>query len=400
MLPSIKQPDLLLARLYYFVFMGGWGFVFPFLNLFYASLGFSGTQIGVITSMGAIVSLVAAPFVVNEVKKSPFARPGLQLILFISGGAYYLLSQQTTFPWVLAVVFVLTIFNTSVMPLSDSFCMSIGKERNAGFGSIRALGSLGWIFVVPFTGWLVQNYGYKPGFVGVFAAYLCMMMIISLLEKRHFTIHQADEPGQKKAGILEISRRILSRRVLLGITIALFLSNFFNNGILQFENIFLSDLGASKQLISIASILQAVVEIPFMLIADRIMRRTGPQRMMMFAFLILTGQRIFVLAIPSITTIMIARLVGGISFSMLTVSFIGSITQYALPDESGAAMALLSVTVPGLVGMVASPIMGAFYDSLGGHWLYAFAVTGYMLATLTLWVTRPGQSAKSYQVQV
>lgn len=26
--------------------MGGWGFVLPFLNLFYVSLGLSGTQIG------------------------------------------------------------------------------------------------------------------------------------------------------------------------------------------------------------------------------------------------------------------------------------------------------------------------------------------------------------------
>ena len=51
---KINFNDLTFARLYYFAFMGGWGFILPFINLFYVSLGLNGTQIGFISSTSAI----------------------------------------------------------------------------------------------------------------------------------------------------------------------------------------------------------------------------------------------------------------------------------------------------------------------------------------------------------
>jgi len=58
---KISFNDLFFARLYYFAFMGGWGFILPFMNLFYISLGFSGKQIGFIASTSAIVGMVVSP---------------------------------------------------------------------------------------------------------------------------------------------------------------------------------------------------------------------------------------------------------------------------------------------------------------------------------------------------
>ncbi len=65
MLAWLSQPirrDLWLARAYYFTFMGGWGFILPFINLYYVSLGLSGKQIGIFASTSAVVGLVAARF--------------------------------------------------------------------------------------------------------------------------------------------------------------------------------------------------------------------------------------------------------------------------------------------------------------------------------------------------
>ena len=56
---------------------------------------------------------------------------------------------------------------------------------------------------------------------------------------------------------------------------AVIFMGFLNNGVLQFENVYLSQLGASKQLISVAGILSAIVELPSMIYADRIIRRVG-----------------------------------------------------------------------------------------------------------------------------
>src|SRR5689334_23023480 len=46
---KLPNKDLFFARAYYFTLIGGVGFVSPFINLFYVSLGISGKQIGLIS---------------------------------------------------------------------------------------------------------------------------------------------------------------------------------------------------------------------------------------------------------------------------------------------------------------------------------------------------------------
>ncbi len=83
MAARFPSKDLFFARAYYFSFMGGWGFPLPFVNLFYVSIGLSGTQIGTVASLSAVVSLVVSPFVVTESNKLPQARMILQLCLVL-----------------------------------------------------------------------------------------------------------------------------------------------------------------------------------------------------------------------------------------------------------------------------------------------------------------------------
>src|ERR1051325_1884842 len=122
-------------------------------------------------------------------------------------------------------------------------------------------------------------------------------------------------------------RRILEDRTLLGYAIALVCIGFLNNGVLQFENIYLSQLGASKQLISVAGILSAIVEIPFMIYADKFVRRTGAHRVMILALAMIAVQRATVLILPHIATIMIVRFLGGTSFSFYTIAYMGLISS-------------------------------------------------------------------------
>ena len=53
---QLRQRDLWLTRLYYFVCLGGTGFIAPFLNLFYVRVGLSGTDIGVVAAIGCCVA--------------------------------------------------------------------------------------------------------------------------------------------------------------------------------------------------------------------------------------------------------------------------------------------------------------------------------------------------------
>src|SRR5215208_1920114 len=167
MLIKVANKDLFFARAYYFAFMGGWGFILPFTNLFYVSLGLSGTQIGMIGSLSAIVGLIVSPIVVTEIKKLPQARTFLQFSLVLGALGYFLLGQQSIFTFILVIIFFHTVITAGIMPTSDSMAVTVSQGAGTGYGSVRVWASVGWIITVLSSGWLVQRLGFGAGFAGV-----------------------------------------------------------------------------------------------------------------------------------------------------------------------------------------------------------------------------------------
>jgi len=134
MLPKHFHRDLIFARAYYFVVMGGWGFILPFLNLFYVSLGLSGTQIGTIGSISSIVGLIVSPIIVSEIKKRPQARGILQASLMSGAIFYFLLGQQTTFWTIVLIVFFQALISSGTMPASDAMAVHVSEEPAQAMG--------------------------------------------------------------------------------------------------------------------------------------------------------------------------------------------------------------------------------------------------------------------------
>ncbi|MEI6289336.1 MAG: MFS transporter [Chloroflexota bacterium] len=387
---DIVNKDLFFTRFYYFMYVGFGGFVLPFMNLFYVSLGLNGKQVGTITSTNSIIGLLAAPMIVMEIKKRTKARFYLQAGLLIAALGYLVLSQQTSFFPIIILLVFLSPVNSSLAPLSDSMAVSVVQSSNSGYGSIRVLGSLGWIFVVPIAGWLIERMGFKSGFSGVSIGWAIAACLLFLISPRNF--FHPEQVHEIKPGIKVSLSKILHNKTLVGFAIALIAIGFLNNGVQQFEYVFLSNLGASKQTISIAGILSAVIELPFMLLSDKIQKNIGPHKLMIMAVSILFFQRLTVLLFPSIAAIMIIRLINGISFSFYTISFLGLISSQTNSSDRGTILALFTVTLAGLVTFIASPISGAIYDLIGARYLYLFSSIGYFIAITSLWISRPSQN--------
>ncbi len=396
MLSKIQNRDLFFARAYYFAYMGGWGFVLPFINLFYVSLGLSGTQIGTVSSLSAMVGLVVSPVVVTEIKKLPQARLILQVSLVFGAVGYFLLGQQTLFAAILVIIFFHAVITAGIMPTSDAMAVSVTQEAGTGYGSVRVWASVSWIITVLLSGWLIERFGFLPAFTSVGVMWVIGAALLLLIQPRFFVAKQdiqVSKPSLKTA-----FQHILHDRTLRGFAIAIIFIGFLNNGVLQFENVFLSQLGASKQLISVAGILSAIVELPFMIYADRYVRRIGPHRVLIFALVMIAIQRVVVLTFPYIATIMIVRFIGGVSFSFYTISYMGLISSRTKASETGTVLALYTVTLSGLVSFIAAPVSGAIFDVIGARWLYALSLTGYAIGAILVWFSRPEESKTTAKI--
>jgi PPP family 3-phenylpropionic acid transporter len=276
------------------------------------------------------------------------------------------------------------------MPASDAMAVHVSEEAGTGYGSVRVWASVGWILVVPVSGWLIESFGFEAGFLGMSLMWLVGALVTLLIHPQYFVSPKL--AGQPNSNLRTAFQHIARDRTLLGYAIAVIFMGFLNNGVLQFENVFLAELGASKQLISIAGILSAVVELPFMVYADRYVRRVGAHRVMLFAISMLFFQRAAVLAFPSIATIMFVRFIGGVSFSFMTIASVFLISSRTHPGETGTVLAIYTVTLAGLVGMLAAPVSGAIFDAIGARWLYGLAAAGYAIALLSVWMTSPNKA--------
>lgn len=392
MFPKIRNRDLFFARAYYFAYLGGWGFILPFINLFYVNLGLSGTQIGTIGSVSSTVGLIVSPILVTEIKKRPQARGILQASLILGAVVYFLLGQQTAFLPIILIVLLQSLVGAGIMLASDAMAVHVSEEAGTGYGSVRVWASVGWIITVLTSGWLIEEKGFQAGFLGVSLMWLSAALVTLLIRSRYFISPNFAE--KHKSNLRTALKHITQDRTLLGYAVAVIFMGFLNNGVLQFENVFLSELGASKQLISVAGILSAIVELPFMIIADRYVRRVGAHRVILFAVTMTLFQRAAVLLLPSIATIMVVRFIGGVAFSCLTIAAVFLISSRTHPNETGTVLAIYTVTLSGLVTVLAAPVSGAIFDAVGARWLYALATTGYALGLVSLWITRPDPTQK------
>ncbi len=384
---SPTRRDLWMVRMYYFTMVGGGGFVGPFLNIFLASQGLDGVKIGLVTAIGSVVGLIAAPLWTRFSAQHRQPLRLLQAALILFALVTIVLSSQSVFFWLSFFYAFRILVGAGISPISDSMALHVTEALQTGFGSVRVWGSFGWAVIVLFTGWLNQNTSLRSGFYGFGIA-----MAASALLLTQVRASPAAAPRFARLAAVSLrdaAQRIWHNRPLIGLGIMLVIIGLANTGVAQFENIYLTQLGAGAGLVGVASMVSSVVEIPGMLYADRMVRRHNPARILVVALSLNCVLRAAVFLFPGVATIIAAKAAGGIAFSFYTVALIKYVGERTLPHETATALAIFTVTLPGLISISAAPISGYFFDLAGARWLYAAASLGYILGGLALRAAQP-----------
>jgi MFS family permease len=90
------------------------------------------------------------------------------------------------------------------------------------------------------------------------------------------------------------------------------------------------------------------------------------------------------------------RFIGGVSFSFMTIASVFLISSRTDPSDTGTVLAIYTITLVGLVSVLAAPLSGTIFDVIGARWLYAISVVGYGIGFLSMWLTRPIKSQQTF----
>lgn len=380
---AASRRDLYLVRLYFFVWVGAGGFLLPFIAIFFRRQGLSGLQIGLIGTVQASAALIAAPIWGRWNDRFNQPRLLMQVGLLGTGLIVLIVGLQDQFLIIAVLLALDALISAGLEPLSTNLANNIAERSgNAGYGSIRLWGSLGWTVVTALGGRIVQT-------LGIYVAFIGYAVGMGLSALTLFFLPKEDVPGGEPAAAIPANIREVLVTIgrsprLMSLAVGLGIVWFLSSGLYQFESIFLDELGAGETLIGLANAINAAVELPAMLWADRQLRRRKPGWLLRGAFLLQAARMVAILAVPTIPMIMAMRVVIGLQFSLFSVGLIGYITAYTGRGYRVTTLALITITLRNLVSMVGNPVSGLVYDAAGAYWLYALGLVGALGGWLAL----------------
>src|SRR5688572_15875226 len=117
--------NLAFIRLYYLFWLGAGGFIYPFISLFYKEQGLSGTQMGLLGTVGSIIGLISAPLIGRISDNVSNPRRVLQVCLIGSSVLFLILSQQNIFLWIAVIIAFEAMIGAPIYPLSDAQALNV-----------------------------------------------------------------------------------------------------------------------------------------------------------------------------------------------------------------------------------------------------------------------------------
>jgi len=382
-----NSQNLWLMRLLFLTLFIAMGSFLPFVNLFYVHRHLTGTEIGILGTISSLAALCMAPVWGRFSDSAENPRRLLQLTIAGSAVVFFIMSLQTSFLFIALFVGAEALLGSGAESLRNAQAVIVAEQANAGYGSIRLWGSLGWAIAAPISGWIIQRTGIQAIFYIYAAAMLASVLVLLLITTPG---RRLEIPGEVtttvKLSMFQVAREVWKNRELMGLIVASVVMWAATNGT-KFESVYMAQLGAKESVIGWVNTVAGLTEIPFMILADKFVRRRGPVPGLILAFSLNALSMVFLLVYPSIAAFFVMKIIFGIANSFYIVSFIPFIVKRAPAQQSATMLALYSTTLLSLVNILMSPVSGFLFDVIGAYWLYVMAFGGHLAGGVILYFT-------------
>ena len=123
--------DLWKIRIYFALYLGAGGFLYPFLSLYYKQIGLTGTQMGLLASLGWTISMLFAPLWGRWGDTAHRPKLILQIALIGAGLSNLFLGLQSTFLTIALFIAIGSFLTTHSVPfpLPRPWRLPVGQNQ-------------------------------------------------------------------------------------------------------------------------------------------------------------------------------------------------------------------------------------------------------------------------------
>jgi MFS transporter, PPP family, 3-phenylpropionic acid transporter len=368
------------ARAFYFLYYAALAALMPYLAIYFASRGLSGLEIGILTSLVPLVTMLGAPFWTEVADATGRHRAVLVAVIGVVLVAAFGLSLATHVVPLALLTALLAFHLAPTMPLLDHAVLEALGDRAHAYGRQRVWGAFGWAAAAPAAGWATSSFGLPWAFY----LFLAIMPWVAFAAAR---VPYAATTGTRRIGgglslVLRDTRWIP------------FLFTGFSGGVglalaSYFLPLHLRDLGAPFTLIGVAVAIPAVSEIPFMVFGGLLLASVGSRRMLIVAVAMMALRLLLSGLITDHLALALVQALHGPSFGVLWIAGVAYARELAPQGSRAVAQGLFLAVTGGLGGFAGSLLGGVTYDALGGAGTFLVAAAFTALAAVLLAVWRP-----------
>jgi MFS transporter, PPP family, 3-phenylpropionic acid transporter len=346
---------------FYFLYFAAFSSAMPFFVLFYQELGFSGTQIGLLTGIPPLVTLVASPFWTSLADARRWHKLIMGTGILVSVLIVFLLPSFTSFALVFSMILLFNMFLSPVSSLADSGTMTMLGDERAMYGRIRLGGTIGWGLFAPIAGAVVENYGLRVGF-WTFSA----IMLLNFFVSQKF-VHASHEDGAAKAGGI---RLFLTSRRWISFFFISFLGGVGSFSAAAYLFPYMAELGADESTMGLALTISTLSELPTFFLAHRLVRRFGSYGLLTLT-LVMFGLRSFLYAAASVpATVLLVQVFGGMIFPAMWTAGVSYADEHAPAGLKASAQGLFGAMSFGVGSAFSGFISGLLLERMGGRGMY------------------------------
>lgn len=344
------------SKAVYALYYGALACLVPYMTLYYQQKGLDGVQIGILASIIPLVTLASSPFWSGIADATRRHRAVLLLTIAGLWAAVLLLYFVSGFPAMLAAVILYAVFIGPIPPLVDNAVLSLLGERRADYGRVRVWGAFGWGGAALLLGPMLQRAGLAWAFYGfLFFMALCFVAASRL---------PMAVPAARAAYRAGLGRLLRSGRFLL----LLFVSLTYGvtlGVLLSYQFLYLSELGASRTLMSLTLAAATLSEVPFWFLSGPLIARFGPNKLIAFG-LLMNIVRLFALAFMGAPWLALPiNLIHGPSFAVLWAAGVADADSAAPAGLGATAQGLFAAAMNGLGAALGGFFGGVAWEAIG-----------------------------------
>lgn len=377
-----------------------------FAAIFLAGRGCTTKEIGIVTSISALLSCVLSQLFGTLADKSGHVPLKYYLIVIISvciaafGGLWYL--PHSILP---TMMFYITAYSlqSALSPLITSLCLQFtnnGYDLNFGFA--RSIGSLGYSLMALGMGKITELLGSEiivPIFISIY-----LLLIVFLI---FFPVPVRDENAHVVAGNALISEKPSTMKEFLHrykrffvLNLSFILFWFMNNLLGTYMIYFVKDLGGTTSDVGLTLFVMAFSEIPAVMFGSNIMARIGSVKMLriaMFGGLLKSVLFFFAGSLPVWVWLNVTHLLMSGFYQVSAVYYVYSIIG---KNDLVKGQTLMAVATSGICPMIANYLGGVMIESLSLKMILFIGIFINLAALLICWIaTDPDRFHSDYVQQ-